>query len=112
NARVRSVIRRAGGGAPPDTPVMLQEPAERALALALAQFSTAVDATISHLQPHRLCTYLYETAVAFSNFYEKCSILGADTDELRTSRLVLCEVTSKVMVRGLDLLGIEAPERL
>jgi arginyl-tRNA synthetase len=112
NARVRSVIRRAGGEAPAGTRVVLPEPAERALALALAQFPTAVEATIAHLQPHRLCTYLYDTAVAFSTFYEKCSILGADTEELRASRLVLCELTSRVMVRGLDLLGIEAPERL
>jgi arginyl-tRNA synthetase len=112
NARVRSVIRRAGGEAPPGAPIVLQEPAERALALALAQFPTAVEATAVHLQPHRLCTYLYDTAVAFSAFYEKCSILGAETEELRASRLVLCELTSRVMVRGLDLLGIEAPERL
>lgn len=112
NARVRSVIRRAGGEAPAGTPVVLREPAERALALALAQFPTAVEAATVNLQPHRLCTYLYETAVAFSTFYEKCSILGAETEELRASRLVLCELTSRVMVRGLDLLGIEAPERL
>jgi arginyl-tRNA synthetase len=112
NARVRSVIRRAGGEAPAGTRVVLQEPAERALALALARFPTAVEATIAHLQPHRLATYLYETAVAFSNFYEKCSILGAETEELRASRLALSELTSRVMERGLDLLGIEAPERL
>ena len=112
NARVRSVIRRAGGEAPPDTQVVLEHPAERALALALAQFPTAVEATISHLEPHRLCTYLYDTAVAFSTFYEKCSILSAGTARLRASRLVLCELTSRAMVRGLDLLGIEAPDRL
>jgi arginyl-tRNA synthetase len=92
--------------------VSLEAPAERALARALAQFPTAVEATIGHLQPHRLCTYLYDTAVAFSNFYETCPILAAETGELRASRLVLCELTSRVMVRGLDLLGIEAPERL
>jgi arginyl-tRNA synthetase len=112
NARVRSVVRRAGGEAPAGTPIALEEPAERALALALARFPTAVETTIAHLQPHRLCTYLYDTAVAFSTFYEKCSILSADTPELRASRLVLCELTSKVLVRGLDLLGIEAPDRL
>jgi arginyl-tRNA synthetase len=112
NARVRSVIRRAGGEAPARARVVLQEPAERALALALAQFPTAVEATIAHLQPHRLSTYLYDTAVAFSNFYEKCSILGAESEELRASRLALAGLTSRVMERGLDLLGIEAPERL
>jgi arginyl-tRNA synthetase len=112
NARVRSVIRRAGIAVEAGTPVQLGTPVERTLALKLAQFPTAVESTIAHLQPHRLCTYLYETAVAFSDFYEKCSILGAETEELRRSRLVLAELTSRVMVRGLDLLGIEAPERL
>jgi arginyl-tRNA synthetase len=112
NARVQSVIRKAGGAPPAGTPVRLADPAERALALKLAQFSTAVDATTRHLQPHRLTTYLYETAVAFSTFYEKCSILGAESEELRRSRLVLSDLTSRVMVKGLDLLGIEAPERL
>ena len=112
NARVQSVIRRAGDASAPGTPVMLSEPAERALSLKLAQFPTAIEAAIEHLQPHRLCTYLYDTAVTFSTFYENCPILAADTDALRASRLVLCELTSRVMVRGLDLLGIEAPERL
>src|SRR5262245_58980803 len=109
NARVRSIIRKAGGEAPREAAVVLAEPAERALALRLAQFPTAVDATIAHLQPHRLCTYLYETAVAFTGFYEKCPILGAETEELRASRLALCELTSAVLVRGLDLLGLESP---
>ena len=112
NARVQSVIRKAGGGPPQGTPVLLAEPAERALALELARFPTAVEAAIAHLQPHRLCTYLYETAVAFSTFYESCPILGAESEALRASRLVLCGLTSRVMVQGLDLLGIEAPERL
>jgi arginyl-tRNA synthetase len=112
NARVRSVIRKAGGEPEPGTPLHLREPAERALGLKLAQFPTAVEASIEHLQPHRLCTYLYETAVAFSTFYERCSILGAETPELRASRLALCALTSRITVLGLGLLGIEAPDRL
>ena len=112
NARVRSVLRRAGEAPPAGTPVVLRDPAERALAVKLAQLPTAVEASIAHLQPHRLCTYLYETAVAFSTFYERCSVLGAESEELRASRLVLCELTSRTMVLGLDLLGVEAPDRL
>jgi len=112
NARVRSVVRRAGAPPSPDAPIVLEDAAERALALKLVQFATAVEATVAHLQPHRMCTYLYETAVAFSTFYERCSILGAETPELRASRLTLCEVTSRVLVLGLNLLGIEAPDRL
>ncbi|HSR22418.1 MAG TPA: arginine--tRNA ligase, partial [Candidatus Eisenbacteria bacterium] len=112
NARVRSVLRRAGQAPPPGSPVVLHDPVERALALKLAQLPTAVEAATAHLQPHRLCIYLYETAVAFSNFYEKCSMLAAETEALRISRLTLAELTSKVLVLGLDLLGIDAPERL
>jgi arginyl-tRNA synthetase len=112
NARVRSVVRRAGGTLAPGTPVVLETPAERALALELARFPTAVESALTHLQPHRLCTYLFDTAVAFSNFYERCSILSAESESLRASRLALCELTSNVLVRGLDLLGIEAPDRL
>jgi arginyl-tRNA synthetase len=112
NARVRSVLRRAGGAPPVGTPIVLEESAERELALGLARFPTAVEAAIAHLQPHRLCTYLYETAVSFSNFYERCPILAAETEALRASRLALADTTSRVLVRGLDLLGIEAPERL
>ena len=66
----------------------------------------------ARLQPHRICTYLYETATAFSAFYEGCSVLNAETPELRASRLALSELTSRTLTLGLELLGIEAPERL
>ena len=112
NARIRSVIRRAGDEPDPTARILLGEAAERALALRVAQLPTAVEATTTHLQPHRLCTYLYETAVAFSTFYEGCPVLGAGTAELRASRLALCALTSRALVLGLSLLGIEAPERL
>jgi len=112
NARTRSVIARAGGEPPPGTPLHLRQQAERALALKLAQFPTAFASTVAHLQPHRLCTYLYETAVVFSTFYEECSILAAETPELRASRLALSTLTSRITATGLDLLGIQAPDRL
>jgi arginyl-tRNA synthetase len=92
--------------------VILSAPAERALALKLAQFPAAVQMATEHLQPHRLCTYLYETATAFSAFYETCSVLNAESAELRASRLLLSELTSRTITVGLGLLGIEAPERL
>jgi arginyl-tRNA synthetase len=112
NARIRSVLRRAGEETPADARIVLDSAPERALALKLAQFPAAVQMATERLQPHRLCTYLYETATAFSTFYERCSVLNAETPELRASRLALSELTSRTIVRGLDLLGIEAPERL
>jgi arginyl-tRNA synthetase len=112
NARIQSVLRKAGTVPDPGTPVLLGEPAERALALALARYPAAFEATLRHLQPHRLCGYLYDLAAAFSVFFESCPILKAESDEVRDSRLALSQLTSRVLTQGLDLLGIDAPPRL
>ncbi|HTC80554.1 MAG TPA: arginine--tRNA ligase [Acidimicrobiia bacterium] len=87
-------------------------PAERRLALELLSFDGAVHGTEATLQPHRLCTYLFDLATTFTDFYESCPILRADTDEQRRSRLFLADLTGRVLARGLDLLGIAAPERM
>ena len=124
HARIRSIFRKAkggvgaGGGGPVVLgavvlgAVVLGEPAERALALELVSFDQAVESSAEVLQPHRLCTYLFALAQAFTTFYEQCPVLRAPTDELRSSRLVLCELTGRTLAVGLGLLGIEAPERM
>jgi arginyl-tRNA synthetase len=86
--------------------------AERRLALEILSFDGAVHATEATLSPHRLCTYLFELATAFTDFYESCPVLRADTAEQRRSRLFLADLTGRVLARGLDLLGIAAPERM
>jgi arginyl-tRNA synthetase len=111
HARTRSLLRKAGG-LPEGTQVVLEAPAERALALKLLRFGEALKAATSGYAPHKLCTYLYETAVAFSRFFEECPVLKAASPELRASRLRLTRVTSQTLTLGLSLLGIEAPERL
>lgn len=111
HARIRSIFRRAEGTTHGSS-IVLGEPAERDLALQLLSLPSVVVATAEHLQPHRLCTYLYETASAFTTFYEKCPVLRAETDELRSSRLALCELTARTLALGLSLLGIEAPDRM
>jgi arginyl-tRNA synthetase len=115
NARIRSVLRRAGeqpADADANTKVSLDQPAERALMIKLLQLPAVFDSAVTEYAPHKLCTYLYETATAFSGFYENCPILGAETAELRQSRLALARLTSRVLVLGLSLLGIEAPAQL
>jgi arginyl-tRNA synthetase len=111
NARVCSVLRRAGGLPAPGTPVVVAEPAERALVLKLARLGPVLDLVMSQAEPHRLATWLYETAVVFSAFYESCPILTAEP-AIRDSRLLLARATSRALTVGLNLLGIEAPERL
>ncbi|HEY5197331.1 MAG TPA: arginine--tRNA ligase [Solirubrobacteraceae bacterium] len=112
NARIHSVLARAGELPDPSTPILVGEPAERALGLKLLAFPAVVDAVLQSMDPHRLCTYLYATAVAFSAFYETCPILAAEPAPTRDSRLALAQTTSRVLTLGLGLLGIDAPEHL
>jgi arginyl-tRNA synthetase len=90
----------------------LAVPQERALALQVLQFDTAVQDTLDRYSPHRLCTYLFDLAQAFSAFFEACPVLKAPDEATRLSRLALCDVTARVLAQGLDLLGIEAPEKM
>ena len=91
---------------------MITDPAERALVVKLLAFDGVLQSVVETLLPHRLCTYLFELASAFTGFYERCPVLKADTEELRASRLDLCDLTASVLATGLDLLGIEAPDRI
>jgi arginyl-tRNA synthetase len=89
----------------------LKEPAEERLALLLTGFADVVVQVAETLQPHRLCTYLYDVATALSAFYEKCPVLTSEGDT-RASRIALCTATRKVLQDGLGLLGIEAPDAM
>lgn len=111
NARIRSMLATADQDLT-GARVLLDHPAERALALALARFPEAVGAATAGHLPHKLCTYLYETAVVFSRFYEQCPVLNAEGPGVRDSRLLLAELTSRTLTLGLSLLGISAPARL
>jgi arginyl-tRNA synthetase len=115
HARVRSIFRRAGLDDPSfDDPlrVTITDPAERDLVVKLLAFDGVVQGVVDTLLPHRLCTYLFELASTFTTFYERCPVLKADTEAQRASRLDLCDLTASVLATGLDLLGIEAPDRI
>ncbi len=112
HARIRSIFRRAGVAPPePGAPPLLGEPPERALALHLLGFASAVEATAESYSPSKLCTYLFELATSFTTFYEACRVL-VDDQAVRDSRLGLCDLTARVLELGLSLLGIEAPEQM
>ena len=112
-ARIRSIFRNAGldvGGVA--RRIIVREPGERALALALLEFGAVVEQTGDALEPHRLSGYLFDLAQTFSSFYEDCPVLKAEDSELRESRLGLCALTLHVLVQGLDLLGVQSPEQM
>ncbi|GAA2183508.1 arginine--tRNA ligase [Micromonospora lupini] len=110
-SRIGSIFRRAGVAARPDAAVSLAEPAERALAFELVGFGRVVGEVADNLEFHHLAGYLYRLAAAFSTFYERCPVLRAD-EPVRESRLVLCDLTARVLRQGLHLLGIRTPERM
>jgi len=112
-ARIRSIFRNAPP-APADVTATIGvvEPGERALSLVLLEFGTVIEQVGQHLEPHRLCGYLFDLAQAFSVFYENCPVLKAPDAAVRASRLMLCDLTVRVLVQGLDLLGLQSPERM
>lgn len=113
HARIRSILRKAEEqGAAPGSAISVEAKRERELALELLAFGSVVEQVADSLLPHKLCSYLYELATAFTAFYEECPVLKAETPELRASRLALSELTRRVLALGLSLLGIEAPERM
>jgi len=112
HARVRSIFRRLDAPYEPARATFaLAHPAERALALGLLGFPEAFSGALGALAPHRLCAYLFDLAQTFTSFYEACPVLSA-TDDVREERLALCDLTARTLALGLELLGIEAPERM
>ena len=111
-ARVKSIFRRAelDESALSGT-IAIAEPAERALAVKMVQFGEVVEAVARECYPNALCNYLYELAELYMKFYEQCPVLRAE-DTVRASRLLLCQMTARVIARGLGLLGIGTVERM
>jgi len=117
-ARVRSIFAKSGvsesevRNPKSEIAISLATPQERALALSLLQFSEAVDRVANDYRPNHLTAYLFELATRYSDFFEHCPVLRAETEELRASRLVLCDLTARTIKLGLHLLGIETVERM
>jgi len=115
-ARVRSIFRKGGVDPEPlrnsDAPILLATPPERALGLALLRFGETLELALQDYRPNLLTAYLFELANRYSTFFEQCPVLKAQPDSLRTSRLLLCDLTARTIQKGLELLGIEVVERM
>ncbi len=111
HTRICGIFRKAGAARGVFAVTELNEPTEQALAKQLLRFGETVEGVARDLKPHYLCTYLFDLAGKFSSFYEACQVL--DTPEpTRSSRLALCDLTARVLKQGLELLGIDAPEKM
>ena len=92
--------------------IHLNAPEERALALQLLRFSEALEETVADFRPNQLTQYLFETANVFSTFYNACPVLKEPDETVRSGRLKLCDLAARILRRGLELLGIDACERM
>ena len=91
--------------------ITFTQPAEVALAIKLCQFGEVLPGVLDDFRPNSLATYLYELASTFHSFFEACPVLKAE-EPARSTRLALCDVTSRVLKQGLALLGIDVPEKM
>jgi len=97
---------------PSGAPILLNSPAERALGLELLRFREALDLTVDDYRPNQLTAYLFELANRYSTFFQQCPVLRAESEQLRQSRLLLCDLTARTIQKGLELLGINVVEKM
>ena len=111
--RIRSIFRKGATEADSETnaAIHLTESAELALTRKLCLFGEVLPQVLQDFRPNLLASYLYDLAASFHSFFEACPVLKAEP-AVRHSRLVLCDVAARILQRGLDLLGIEVPERM
>jgi arginyl-tRNA synthetase len=115
-ARVQGIFRK--GNVSPETlrasppPVLLGSAYERVLALQLLRLNEALDAAAAEYLPNLITAYLWDLAKSYSGFFQNCPVLKADSEALRASRLLLCDLTGRTIQLCLSLLGIRAMERI
>jgi arginyl-tRNA synthetase len=115
-ARNRSIFHKGGVDETPfrtNPPLpFVEHPADRALALQLLRFEEALIAAAADYRPSHITGYLWDLAKSYSGFFQNCPVLKAETPQLRQSRLLLCDLTARVIQGGLGLLGIRTVERM
>ena len=110
--RCRSIFAKMGGDYVPDGSALeLSEERELHLARMLVRFGEIVPIVLEGFRPNFLAGYLLELARAYHSFFQSCPVLKSE-GVIRDTRLALCELTARVLRQGLELLGIEVPERM
>jgi arginyl-tRNA synthetase len=112
HVRIRSIFRKLDSPFDPTAAeIHLNEPAEIHLARLLVRFGEVLPTILEDFRPNLLANYVLELARAFHSYFEACPVLKAE-EPIRSSRLALCDLTSRTLKQCLYLLGIEVPERM
>ena len=112
HARIRSIFDKVESDSWHSSSISIETDSERRLARSIIGFSDAIQSAYIDLMPNRICIHLHQLAAAFGSFYENCPVLVAEKNEVRDSRLKLCDATARILSTGLGLLGIHAPDRM
>ncbi|PHR60583.1 MAG: arginine--tRNA ligase [Robiginitomaculum sp.] len=110
--RMKSMLRKAEAAGIIASKIIPEAGAEKTLVLMLDNFDHALKGATTKRHPHILCEHLYELAQTFSKFYASCPVLSAESTQLQASRLNLVQTSLRQLETGLELLGIETPERM
>jgi arginyl-tRNA synthetase len=111
HARIKSILRKeAIGNGQLATSNLL--PLEKKLLVTLEQFGNVIDKAANEHNPSEIAIYVFELAKIFNSFYAEHSIANAESEDKKQLRLLLCSMTAIVIKSGMQLLGIEVPERM
>lgn len=111
--RIKSILRKADAQGLAAGAIQPDAPSERELVLALDAYAKATAMAAEKRAPHILCDHIYSLAQAFSRFYTNCPILADDVAaDVKASRLALAKTTLAQLEHGLNLIGLEVPERM
>ncbi|MCL6524080.1 MAG: arginine--tRNA ligase [Thermoflavifilum sp.] len=116
-ARIRSIFRKAGIATAGDLPGINDPdeallPQEKALIMALEQYPDRIQQAADELDPSVLALYLYEIARLFNSFYADLPIAKAESAEKRHLRLAISWLAAHVIRSGMQLLGMQVPEKM
>ena len=92
--------------------LLLSQPSEIELIRHIAELPSTVNASARTYDPAKITKYAIELATLFHRFYDSCSVKNAETDELRLARLSLCISVKQVLENALEILKIDAPEKM
>ena len=111
--RIKSILRKAAEMNVASGEILVEAETEKALVLSLDAYARAIELAADKYAPHILCEHIYRVAQSFSRFYADCPILADDVaDAVRASRLSLAKATLAQLEHALNLLAIEAPDRM
>ncbi|CDS91695.1 Arginine--tRNA ligase [Sphingobacterium sp. PM2-P1-29] len=112
-ARIKSVLSKANF----DELSAISVPAsisayERDLIMSLGNFPNIIAISAQEFSPAQMSNYIYEVAKLYNKFYHEETILKAEIEEVKNFRLHLSAAAAKIIAKGMNLLGIEVPERM